>query len=276
LTPPLPDYAADIERWRRRRIERLTAEDGWLALSGFFWLAEGVHAVGSATGSDVLLPPGSPPHAGDLRVSREGIVFEPAAGARVKTSGRLVSRAIAVITDAGDAPTVLRAGGAAFQVVERGGRFAARVRDRDSPARRDLRPIPHFPVDPAWRIAARFEPYDPPKRFPMTSILGTAELETSPGAVWFEAGGRTLRLEPILERGEADYWIVFADLTSGRETYAGGRFVYVPPARDGHTVLDFNKAYNPPCVFTPHSTCPLPPPQNRLPIRVEAGEKTYA
>ena len=99
------------------------------------------------------------------------------------------------------------------------------------------------------------------------------EDEVSPGAVLFTAGGQELRLDPILERRESDYWIVFGDRTNGTETYAGGRFVYVAPPVNGRTTLDFNKAYNPPCVFTPHSTCPLPPAPNRLPIRVEAGER---
>ncbi len=130
-----------------------------------------------------------------------------------------------------------------------------------------------FPIDPAWRIEARFEPYDPPRRRAVAGVQGTEEEETFPGAVLFEAAGGLHRLEAIRERGETDYWIVFGDATNGRETYGAGRFLYAPPPAGGRTVLDFNKAYNPPCAFTPFSTCPLPPAGNRLAIRVEAGEK---
>ena len=182
---------------------------------------------------------------------------------------------IVLRSDAAGAPTVVSFGSVRFYVIERGGRLGVRVSDRGNPARRLLSPIPAFPVSAAWRFEARFERYDPPRRIPFPSILGTVEDEVSPGAVLFTAGGQELRLDPILERGESDYWIVFGDRTNGTETYAGGRFVYVAPPVNGRTTLDFNKAYNPPCVFTPHSTCPLPPPQNRLPIRVEAGERVY-
>ena len=261
-----PEYAAAIEAWRRRRVERLRAEDGWLSLTGLSWVEEGDHPVGADPSSAVVLPGRAPLRAGTIRVADGRATFIPADG----------SGARPLASDAADAPTVVAIGSARFHVVERGGRLAIRVRDVDHPARHSLRPIPSFPLDPAWRLEACVEPYEPPRRIPMPSILGTVELETSPGAVVFAAAGHEHRLDPILERREADWWIVFGDRTNGRETYAGGRFVYVPPPVGGRTILDFNKAYNPPCVFTPHSTCPLPPPQNRLSIRVEAGEKAYA
>ncbi|HKD19563.1 MAG TPA: DUF1684 domain-containing protein [Thermoanaerobaculia bacterium] len=260
-----PEYAAEIELWRRRRVERLVSESGWLSLTGLFWLAAGDNSVGADPSSAVVLPGGAPRRAGTIRLGGGGAVFLPADG----------GDPMPLASDAADSPTVVAFGTARFHLVERSGRLAARVRDVDHVARRSLRPIPAFPVDPAWRFEARLEPYEPPRRIPVPSILGTVELETSPGAVVFSAEGRELRLDPILERGQTDWWIVFGDRTNGSETYAGGRFVYVVPPVGGRTILDFNKAYNPPCVFTPHSTCPLPPSQNRLPIRVEAGEKTY-
>jgi uncharacterized protein (DUF1684 family) len=260
-----PEYTAEIEAWRRQRVERLVSENGWLSLTGLFWLEEGDNPVGSDPSNAVVLPGNAPRRAGTIRLVNGHAVFLPADG----TPPRPLS------SDAADSPTVVAFGTARFHLVERGGRLAARVRDVEHPARRALRPIPAFPLEPAWRLEARIEPYDPPHRVPMPSILGTVELETSPGVVVFAKDGREHRLDPILERGEDDWWIVFGDRTNGLDTYAGGRFVYVAPPVGGRTILDFNKAYNPPCVFTPHSTCPLPPPQNRLPIRVEAGEKTY-
>jgi hypothetical protein len=270
------EHASEIEAWRRRRIDRLTSEDGWLSLTGFFWLSDGENAVGSDSSSAVPLPSGKAPSAlGILRVSGRLVVFEPWSGAVVEADGHPVAGSVALRSDAAGEPTLLAFGSLRLHIVERGGRIAARVRDIDSPARRELRPIDAFAVSPAWRFDAAFEPYAPSKRIPFTSVLGTVEPEISPGAVVFSATGRILRLDPVLERGEADLWIVFGDLTNGVETYPGGRFVYVSPPVGGRTVLDFNKAYNPPCVFTPFSTCPLPPVQNRLPIRIEAGEKTY-
>lgn len=277
MTPGAAAYAAEIEAWRRRRRERLTSEDGWLSLTGLFWLAEEENAVGSAPGAAVALPASAPGRLGTIRWAGGRAVFEPSRPepAGLAADGRSIAAPVPLRTDAEGDPTTVSFGSVSLHLVERGGRVAVRVRDRENPGRFGLGPIPAFPVDPAWRFECRFEAHDPPRRMPVTSVVGTVEEETVPGRVLFTLSGRELSLEPVLERGETDYWIVFGDPTNGRETYGGGRFVYVPPPAAGRTVLDFNKAYNPPCVFTPYSTCPLPAPQNRLPIRVEAGEKIY-
>ncbi len=277
MTPDAAAHAAEIEAWRRRRRERLSGEDGWLSLTGLFWLAEGPNVVGAAADAAILLPAGAPERAGTIVLSAGRAVFVPAVPAppNLGADDRPVEGPVDLRADAGGAPTVVSISHVRFHLLERGGRFAVRVRDRENPSRFRLGPIPSFPVDLAWRFEARFEPYDPPRRMPVTSVVGTVEEETVPGAVAFSVGDRAFRLEPVLERGETDHWIVFGDATNGVETYGGGRFVYVPPPSGGKTVLDFNKAYNPPCVFTPYSTCPLPAPRNRLPIRVEAGEKMY-
>jgi uncharacterized protein len=270
------EYAAEIERWRRGRVERLISDDGWLSLTGLFWLAEGENPVGADASSAIALPAGrGPARAGSIRLEAGRAVFAPAAGFEARIDGRPLSGPTVLRSDAADEPSLVEAGPIRFQLLERGGRFAVRVRDRDNPARRRLRPIPFFPVSAEWRLEATFEPASPPRKIPFPSVVGTVDLETCPGSLVFSVAGRDLRVDPVLERGETDWWIVFGDPTNGVETYGGGRFVYAPPPVDGRTVIDFNKAYNPPCVFTPYSTCPLPPPQNRLPIRVEAGEKTY-
>lgn len=274
--PARSGYAAQIEEWRERRLERLTGPTGWLSLTGLHWLEEGDNGIGADPASRVALPAGTaPPRAGLLRVTGGQVRLEPSPDAAFEIGGQRIAGPSVLVTDASEGPTVFTLGNLTLEVLARSGRLAVRVRHAENPARQSLRPIPIFPVDRAWRFDAVFEAYDPPKTIPITSILGTVEQETCPGAIAFSAGGRRLRLEPILERGEKDYWVIFGDLTNGHETYGGGRFVYVPPPVFGRTVLDFNKAYNPPCVFTPYTTCPLPPPQNRLPIRVEAGEKKY-
>lgn len=187
--------------------------------------------------------------------------------------GREVKAPAPLVSDAEGEPTRVRTGSVEFHVIARGGRLAVRVRDAERAERRRFGGIAAFPIDPAWRIEAWFEPYDPPRRRAVAGVQGTVEQELFPGAVVFEAAGGLHRLEAILERGQTEYWIVFGDGTNGRETYGAGRFVYVPAPAGGRTVVDFNKAYNPPCAFTPYSTCPLPPAGNRLTIRVEAGEK---
>jgi len=264
LKPETTSYEREILSWRRRRIERLTAPDGWLSVTGLFWIESGEHGAGSDPSAEIRLPAGRAPwKLGTFVVSARGVVFRGPEGE--------------VGVDAGspEEKPVVRHGGLTLSVIERAGRFGVRVRDERSPARRTFHGIESFPIDPAWRIDGLFEAYDPARRIAMGSVLGDAQEERSTGAVLFRAGGAAQRLETILEHGEEDHWIVFGDETNGSETYGGGRFVYVRPPVAGRTVIDFNRAYNPPCVFSPYTTCPLPPPENRLTIRVEAGEKAY-
>ena len=151
-------------------------------------------------------------------------------------------------------------------LIRRGDKIGVRVKDSQSQARRSFHGLDYFPIDPSWRIEARFEPYDPPRSISVPNVLGQDNAEKSPGALVFEHGGKTYRLDPVLERGETDYFVIFGDRTNGTDTYGAGRFLYVHPPVDGKTIIDFNKAYNPPCVFTEYATCPLPPPQNKLPV----------
>jgi uncharacterized protein (DUF1684 family) len=160
-------------------------------------------------------------------------------------------------------------------VIERGGRLAIRTWDTAAVARRDFGGIDHWPVDSAWRLTARFEP-TPGRILPVPDVLGTVDQEESPGDVVFEIGGVTHRLEALPGGENGEMWLVFGDETNGEETYGGGRFLYTgAPEADGSVVVDFNRAYNPPCVFSPYATCPLPWAANKLPIRIEAGERMY-
>ena len=178
-------------------------------------------------------------------------------------------------------PTVEKIGSLSFQVIKRGDkagdRFGIRMKDPQSAARKHFKGVTYFPADAKFRVEARFERYNPPKKVSITNVLGMTSDEVSPGALVFTLQGQTFRIDPILEQGETDLFIIFKDKTSGRETYGAARYVYAPPPdKNGKTVIDFNHAYNPPCAFTPYATCPLPPAQNRLPIRITAGEKKYA
>jgi uncharacterized protein (DUF1684 family) len=222
----------------------------------------------------VVLPRG-PAHAGSIRLEAGSAVATFAAETGVTHEGRGVTR-LNLRDDADGDPTVLRLSSLAFYVIRRGDRLGVRVKDPESPARKAFAGIDYFPIDPAWRFHARFEAYDPPRTFRVQTVLGTEEAYEVPGALAFEHHGEVHRLVAFLEPGETDLFLVFGDLTNRSETYGGGRYLYAPPpGGDGTVVLDFNKAYNPPCVFTPFATCALPLPQNRLPIRIEAGEKLY-
>jgi uncharacterized protein len=269
-------YRAEIETWRARRVARLTAPDGWLTVVGLSWLEEGDNPVGSAPGSRVALPPRAPARVGTIRVASGRGTFVPAEGVRVTIDGSPAGEPTPLKSDADGGPTVVSAGGVSFYPISRQGRLAIRVKDPESKARRAFRSLDYFPIDPTWRIQARVEQSAESKPIAVPNVLGSETTEQSPGTLVFERGGKTYRLTPVLEEGETDWFVIFADATNGHETYGAGRFLYVSPATDGKTVIDFNKAYNPPCVFTDYATCPLPPPQNRLPIRVEAGEKEYA
>lgn len=254
-------YIAAIEEWRRAREQRLRADDGWLTVSGLFWLKEGENTFGTDPACDIVLPPGSaPPQAG---------VFE-------HRQGRTVLR----WTASGDPPlamepdqTVTRLGDLSFQIIRRGSRYGVRLRDKNSRFRKEFTGLEWYPVDPRWRVTARLIPHAAPRRLRVASTIGEPQEFESPGWLEFELQGRRLRLEPAAEGDEL--FIIFKDLTSGKTTYPAGRFLYADRAADGQVVLDFNKAYNPPCAFTPYTTCPLPPKQNHLPVAIEAGEKMY-
>jgi uncharacterized protein (DUF1684 family) len=181
-----------------------------------------------------------------------------------------------MIPDVEGEPTVLKLGELDFFVIERGGRLAVRVRDLKSEAGHSFRGIKSYPIEVRWRVAARFAPYDPPKQIPIATINGTLIDEASSGALVFAVDGQSYRLDVLGKPGDKSLFVIFSDETTGRETYGGGRYLYAPaPGADGLVDLDFNKAYNPPCVFTDYATCPLPPRQNRLPFRIEAGEMNY-
>ncbi len=269
-------YRSEIEEWRASRLSRLTAEDGWPSVVGLFWLEEGENGFGSAKDNTVVLPPPAPARMGTIVLENGRATVRVLPGVELTADGKAVSAPRTLASDASESVTRLRSGTLLFYLIERAGKLAVRVKDSQSQARREFHGLDYFPIDPSWRLTARFEPYDPPRSISVPNVLGHDDSEKSPGALVFERGGQTYRLDPVLESGETDYFVIFADATNGKETYGAGRFLYVKPPVNGTTIIDFNKAYNPPCVFTDYATCPLPPPQNRLKVRIEAGEKEYA
>lgn len=272
---PDPAYVEEIERWRGERDANLRRDDSWLTLVGLFWLKEGDNAVGTAPGSDLLFPEGkAPAKLGTLRLEKGAVRLRVEPGVVVTQDGKPVT-ALDLASDQSGSATVLEHGSLVFYVIQRGDRIGLRLKDRQSAALTGFKGIESFPLHPGYRIAARWERYDPPKKISIPNVLGQVSDDDCPGAIVFELGGATHRLEPTGDPTD-ELFLVFGDATNGKETYGGGRFLVVgPPGPDGAMVIDFNKAYNPPCVFSRYATCPLPPRQNRLPVRIEAGEKTY-
>jgi len=266
-------YRVQIEKWRQQREESLKAENGWLTVAGLFWLKEGESTIGTGRENNFVLPPGSAPEkVGTLHFHGGQTVFQAAPGVAVTVNGKPVARA-SLAADSAGSPDVLRVRNLSMFVIQRGSRFGVRLKDKDSEARRKFAGTHWFPVAEESRVTAKFVPYTPPKKIAVPNILGDVEQETSPGYVEFTLKGRQFRLDPVSE-GDGLFFI-FKDLTSGKETYPPGRFLYADMPRNGEVVLDFNQAVDPPCAFTPYATCPLPPAQNHLPVRIEAGELRY-
>jgi uncharacterized protein (DUF1684 family) len=267
-------YRGQIETWRQHRVERLTAPTGWLSLIGLEWLKDGKNTLGSAKENSIVQARW-PAHLGTITLDhgKATIVLDADAGATI--DGARQTQA-ALLDDTNPKPTIVAAGTVMFYVVQRGDRWALRIKDSEAPTRKQFVGIDYFDFDPSWRIEAKWEAYDPPREIEEPNILGEIDKVIVPGAAVFEHGGKTFRVEPVIETpGDTELFLVFADRTSGKETYGAARFVYTEPPKDGKVVLDFNKAYNPPCAFTPYATCPLPTQQNRLDTRVTAGEKKY-
>lgn len=268
-------YVAEVDAWHAQRIERLRAEDGWLSLVGLHPLHDGVNTIGTDDDSDIRLDAAAPARVGRLVINAGHAVFTAAPGADVTVDNEPLAGPTAAVTDARGPATVFILGSVRFHVIDRAGLRFLRVADSQSPVRLKFQGIDRFPVDPTWRVTARLITEGQPTTVPSANVLGQVEQQPSPGVLEFEVAGRTLRLVPVGEPGQP-LFIVFSDVTSGHQTYGGGRFLSAPaPGADGRVVLDFNRATNPPCAFTPHATCPVPPVANRLPVAVTAGERAW-
>jgi uncharacterized protein (DUF1684 family) len=257
------DHAAEVAAWDAERDARLRSPNGWLALVGLHWLTDGSHAIGSDPSSAIqLVGRDVPAHAGALDVLDGAVTWRPAGG-----------EALELTDDRAGAPTVVDLGAVRFHLIRRGDRLGLRVRDTEAPILRTFGGVPRFPVDPTWRITGRLERPPGLRIVEVPDILGGVREEESAGVVQFQVEGDEAALE-ALPSDEGCVWLIFGDATNGQDTYSGGRFlVSGPVAEDGSVELDFNLAYNPPCVFSPYATCPLPWPANLLPFPVTAGER---
>jgi hypothetical protein len=270
-------FARSVNEVRETRLQNLQKPDGWLSLVGLHWLKPGNSFVGSGPTKGVRLAVG-PEELGMIRLERDGTVtFRATPGAGVTYDGKPGSTSTrTLVTDAnGGTPTVVgfNNGDASFVVIKRGEAYGLRVRDALAPTRTRFAGLEYFDINPAFRFDARFEAHPAGQTIGIVNVLGIEEAMANPGVVVFQKDGVEYRLEAV-DEGDGRLFLIFADRTSGHESYAAARFLYAEqPADGGTTVVDFNRAYNPPCAFTEFSTCPLPPPSNRLDLRIEAGEK---
>jgi uncharacterized protein (DUF1684 family) len=267
-------YKESIEKWRQEREDRLKADDGWLTVAGLFWLHDGDNSCGSDKKADIPLPAGrAPAKVGVFTFHNGKASFHPVPELAIRINGKPALATVDLKSDAEGAPDILSFSDFSMLIIKRGQKYAVRLKDIHSQMRRDFHGLKWYPAKENYRVVAKFTPHEGPRSIPIPNILGQTENEPSPGYATFRLKDREYRLDPVLENNQL--FFIFRDLTAGKTTYGAGRFLYAEMPKEGKVVLDFNKAYNPPCAFTPYATCPLPPPQNRLNLAIEAGELKY-
>jgi uncharacterized protein len=280
--PESEAYRQEIQTWQKQRLDRLKSDEGWLVVSGLTWLKDGANPFGSDPANTLVLPAHSvPPRAGVLHLEKGTVSVELAPQTRAvlrvgsETEDRPLSGKTTLRPDVPGPYDVVGIGDVRFFVIERQGKMGIRVRDLRSPRRAEFKGLEYFPISSRFRVNAQFVPHARPTKIKVPNILGYVEDMTSPGQLRFRLGDQQLALDAVLEADDDQrLFVIFKDTTAGKLTYPSGRFVYTDQLpKDQKVVLDFNKAYTPPCAFTAFATCPLPPPQNRLRVAIEAGEK---
>lgn len=268
--PVEESWEAQLASWKQSRVESLNKN--WASLAGLYWLEEGEATFGSGAGNDVVFPSDLPERIGTLTL-RSGVVrMDVEEGVDVRHEGEPVT-SVELVPDTEEDPTEVVLGDYEWYAIERDGVYGIRLHDRGRTPDLTVDDLPFYPVDSAWRLPARFEPYEPARTVPVPTIMGTLSDMAAPGRISFEIDGETYQLD-VLEGSATRYFVMFADRTNRTETYEAGRYVYIDHENeDGETIIDFNQSYNPPCAFTPYATCPFPPPQNRLAVEIDAGEK---
>jgi len=280
---PDTQWRRELDAWRTQREHELSAPDGWLTLVGLEWLKPGVNSFGTAADCAIRIRAQAPEHFGLLTVSGSTVqLLAPAGGfpADFQIDGKPAREGALSADDA--KPSTLGWHGLTMVVLPRGGRYALRIKDSDSPTRTQFQGLHWYAPDPRFRVTAKWLPYTTPHVEKIPTIINTTLDMPTPGVAEFTLNGQTLRLEPVFEGGERDkLFFILRDSTSRTTTYEAARFLHTGlPSngveQPGTLTLDFNELYNPPCAYTPYATCPLPPEQNRLTVAIEAGEQRYS
>lgn len=271
-----PSFVKAELEWREARDQSMRSPTSWLTIAGLYWLDEGENTFGTDPENKFRLPEGSgPPFAGKFILHDEKVKVVSSAGSVLRSEGKTIEEMV-LKSDKTGKPDIIDLNDLRMWVIERGGRLAIRLRDLNAPRYKNYSGLEFFPPRKKYHIKADLVLYNPPKTVTLGTAIGTETNMVSLGVVKFLLNGKEYRLDAFEEEpGSKTLFIVFKDETSGKETYGASRFMEVHLLDDGSLDLNFNRAYNPPCAYTPHATCPLPPPQNILPVRIEAGEKMY-
>lgn len=271
----LAAYQLELESWHQKRVEELKGPTGYLNLAGLFWLKDGINTFGSGQKNDIIFPEGKiAERAGFLLLKNNIVTIEAVPGVAIKTNGQPIKALVAYHPDSVKTPE-MEYESLQWFIIRRDDKFGVRLRDFKTPELENFRGIERYPVDAAWRLEAKFVRSDSTKRIDITNVLGQTTSQPSLGTLIFTIREKEYHLDALDEEGD-DYFTMFGDATNAKETYGAGRYLYVSkPDASGRTIIDFNKAFNPPCAFTAFATCPLPPRQNIMDLPVTSGEKNY-
>jgi uncharacterized protein len=282
--PTVSSWKSDLLAWRAQQAKDLQTPNGWLTLIGLEWLKPGDNSFGSAPGNALVVHAPTAAYLGLVKLDGITLQLSPPRGGYPKellVDGKPPADPQLLVSDTPGPPSKITTGSVTVTVIHRGDRYALRIKDARSPARVQFHGLKWYPPNEAFRVQAKWTPYNPPHQVPVPTILGTEVMSVVPGVAEFTLDGKTYRLEPILESpDDKQLFFILRDATSKTETYGAGRFLYTPLpdhglSQPGEVTLDFNRAENPPCAYTPYATCPLPLPQNRLQVAIPAGQQRY-
>ncbi len=267
------DYIKSVQEWQQKRLDNLKAENGWLNPVGLHWLQEGENPFGSNEANNIVFPNKAPDFIGSIILFKDNLSVSINEDVDVFINDSLLKES-EIVSDADKNTTSFKLNSFRWHIIKRGDRYGIRLRDLESPLIDEITEIPSFPVDANWRIEAKFEKFDAPKEIAIPNVLGDTEYQKCYGELKFNIDGKDYALLPLGDGVNSSFFVIFADETSAEETYGAGRFLSVEkPDKNGNTIIDFNKATNPPCAFTDFATCPLPPKENIIPVKILAGEK---
>lgn len=272
---PVGGYQAELTKFRQDREATLKGDAGWLTIGGLWFLTQPRTTFGSDSLNDIVFPASAPARAGTFALKDGKVTVTAAEGVTFQLEGRSVTSMELRSDVPGPADRLVLGNALQFWVHNSGDRLSIRLRDQNNPLRREFRGLNWFPVDERYRVEATYKAFEKPAIAEVANILGDIDKVPVPGVATFTLNGQEFALEPFAEPGDPQFWFVFRDLTSQKETYPAARFLYAAAPVDGKMILDFNRTVNPPCAYNPYTTCPLPSEQNRLRTRIEAGEMRY-
>jgi uncharacterized protein len=271
--PTSAEYIKEIEHWQQLRVDSLKGQTGYLNLAGLFWLSAEVSSIGADSSNTFIFPDKAAARLGDVVMRDDSIWFIQRTPGLVKLAGNIATDTSLVFY--GDSVNVsMSYGDLHWFILKRGTEYGIRIKDYNHPVLASFNHIDNYPIEAKWRVKATWEEYAKPKNIIVKNQVGMDLDQQVFGALHFELEGKPYKLEPLGSVDTEEYFVLIYDETSGHETYGSGRYIYVPHVNEtGVTYIDFNKAFNPPCAYTDFATCIFPHEDNRLPLRIEAGEK---